>query len=75
MPEYTVLISAEDLRANLGNPAWVIVDCRFTLSDPAAGERDYRAGHIPGAVYAHLDRDLSGTVARPDATPCPVFHN
>src|SRR5690606_9048514 len=36
-----------------------IVDCRFSLADPAAGERDYRQAHIPGAVYAHLDRDLS----------------
>ena len=37
----------------------LIVDCRFELSDPAGGERAYRAGHIPGAVYASLDRDLS----------------
>ncbi|TAM07466.1 MAG: sulfurtransferase, partial [Rhodanobacter sp.] len=35
------------------------VDCRFALSDPTQGERDYRDGHIPGAVYASLDRDLS----------------
>src|SRR5690606_16002704 len=37
----------------------VIVDCRFSLADPGAGERDYRQAHIPSAVYAHLDRDLS----------------
>jgi len=42
----------------------LIVDCRFSLADPGAGERCYRSGHIPGAVYAHLDRDLSGPRSR-----------
>jgi thiosulfate/3-mercaptopyruvate sulfurtransferase len=37
-----------------------VVDCRFDLGDPTAGEVAYLADHIPGAVYAHLDRDLSG---------------
>ncbi len=36
-----------------------VVDCRFDLADSAAGARAYRAGHVPGAVYANLDRDLS----------------
>ncbi len=38
------------------------VDCRFDVAadaDPARGERDWRASHLPGAVYAHLDRDLA----------------
>lgn len=43
--------------AGLPNP--LFVDCRFELADPSAGEAAYRAGHLPGAVYAHLDRDLS----------------
>jgi thiosulfate/3-mercaptopyruvate sulfurtransferase len=37
----------------------LIVDCRFDLADPARGEHDYVQGHLPGALYAHLDRDLS----------------
>lgn len=37
----------------------LVVDCRFELSDPGKGERDFLAAHIPGAVYAHLDHDLS----------------
>ena len=37
------------------------MDCRFDLANPAWGEKQYLAGHIPGAIYAHLDRDLSGT--------------
>lgn len=38
----------------------LLLDCRFNLADAAAGEAAWRAGHIPGALYAHLDRDLSG---------------
>lgn len=37
----------------------LIVDCNFDLADPARGEREFRQGHIPGAVYASLDDDLS----------------
>lgn len=37
-----------------------VIDCRFDLADPTAGEAAWRAAHLPGAVYAHLDRDLSG---------------
>src|SRR6185503_19128011 len=35
------------------------VDCRWQLTDPSHGPRVYGEGHIPGAVYANLDRDLS----------------
>jgi thiosulfate/3-mercaptopyruvate sulfurtransferase len=37
----------------------LVVDCRFDLADPERGRREYKAGHIPGAVFAHLDEDLS----------------
>ncbi len=40
--------------------AVVLLDCGFELADPQAGERAYALGHLPGAIYAHLDRDLSG---------------
>ena len=56
---YTTLISTGELAAQLDNPDWTIVDARFTLREPDRGERDYQTAHIPGAVYAHLDRDLS----------------
>jgi thiosulfate/3-mercaptopyruvate sulfurtransferase len=56
---FTTLISTNALAARLGDPAYTIVDCRFRLDDVGWGEREWRAGHIPGAVYAHLDRDLS----------------
>jgi len=59
---FTTLISSAEVAAHLDHPEWVIVDCRFALTDPAKGRRDYLAGHIPGAVYAHLDDDLSAPV-------------
>jgi thiosulfate/3-mercaptopyruvate sulfurtransferase len=55
---YRTIITAEQLRL-LAAPV-VLLDCSFDLADPAAGERGFSAGHLPGAVYAHLDRDLSG---------------
>ena len=62
MTLHTTLIEATDLAA-LAPEEVLIVDCRFELAvaggDPDKGERAYREAHIPGAVYAHLDRDLS----------------
>ena len=54
----TTLVSAAELAA-LPPGEVLIVDCRKDLADPAKGRRDYAAGHIPGAVYAELDADLS----------------
>lgn len=56
------LISAEQLATRLGRPDWVLVDCRFQLGDPTAGAKQYAAAHLPGAVYADLEKDLSGPV-------------
>ncbi|WP_114812907.1 sulfurtransferase [Paraburkholderia kururiensis] len=60
---YTTLISAANLKERLdAAPGSVLIfDCRFDLADPASGEAAYAAGHLPGARYLHLDRDLSGT--------------
>ncbi len=59
---YTTLVDAATLKSHLHHPDWVVVDCRFSLADPAAGERAWRAGHLPTARYAHLDRQLSGPI-------------
>lgn len=59
---YTTLISTAELSKHLADPNWAIVDCRFSLDDTAQGRRDYQQVHIPGAVYAHLDEDLSGPI-------------
>ena len=34
-------------------------DCRHDLMKPALGEQQYAEAHIPGALFAHMDRDLS----------------
>ena len=59
MSGWTTLVQAETLSIALGRSDLAIVDCRFSLANPGAGESAYLQGHIPGAVYAHLDRDLS----------------
>ncbi len=61
-PETRLLTSAAELSRHLGADDWVVVDCRFNLARPDAGEAAYREGHIPGAWYAHLDRDLASPV-------------
>lgn len=57
---FTTLISTADLALHRALPSFRIVDCRFKLEDVTWGEREHASGHIPGAAYAHLDRDLSG---------------
>lgn len=53
------LITPAELAAHLDDPDWLAVDCRFDLSRPGWGEQAYASGHIPGALYADLDRDLA----------------
>ena len=56
---WNTLVSAEALADAVGRDDLVVLDARFSLADPGAGEAAYRAAHIPGARYADLDRDLS----------------
>lgn len=58
------LITAERLAERLETPGLVILDCRFALEDRDHGPRSYAQGHIAGAHYADLDRDLSGPVSK-----------
>jgi len=53
------LIDAANLARLAEQGDVLICDCRFDLGDPEAGQRDYSAGHIPGAVYVDLEKDLS----------------
>lgn len=59
---YTTLISPVILAEHLNDPNWAIFDCRFSLADKAAGRQEYLQAHIPGAVYVHLEKDLSAAV-------------
>jgi thiosulfate/3-mercaptopyruvate sulfurtransferase len=64
---YTTLIEPEELAAPLSHNGaadsdWTVLDCRFDLPRPDWGASAYAAGHVPNALYAHLDRDLSGPI-------------
>ncbi len=56
---HSTLVSTDALEANL--QAWRVFDCRHDLMDPGLGEQQYRDAHIPGAAFAHLDRNLSAS--------------
>lgn len=73
---YTTLISAEQLQAlqQSGHPLMVF-DCTFDLMQPDAGQRQYLASHIPGAVYAHLDTALSAKHGAPGAGGVLTAHD
>jgi len=74
---YTTLISCETLATHLNDDNWVVFDCRHDLARPDAGEAAYRAGHIPGARFMHLDRDLAapltGTNGRHPLPEAAIF--
>ena len=57
------IISTHDLAKLLSEKTLRIIDCRFNLGDSEWGQKAYLQGHIPGAIYAHLNLDLSGPVS------------
>ncbi len=59
---YTSIISPQALLNELESQNLRVVDCRFSLNDPTRGRKDFEKSHIPGAVYAHLNDDLSAPV-------------
>ena len=63
------LIDVPDLASRLG--ALRICDLRWDLTEPAKGRATYEAGHIPGAVFVDLDRDLAGSPGPKGRHPLP----
>ena len=57
---YSTLIDCDALQKYIDDPNWIVVDCRFSLSEPEWGQIVYEEAHIPGAIFAHLENDLSG---------------
>jgi thiosulfate/3-mercaptopyruvate sulfurtransferase len=55
---HTTLVSTQQLADHLKE--WRIFDCRHDLMKHELGEQQYREGHIPGALFASMERDLSG---------------
>lgn len=62
----TPLIAPAELADKLSDRDWLVADCRFELGKPDAGRAAWQAGHVPGAVFVDLERDLSAPVT--DAT-------
>jgi thiosulfate/3-mercaptopyruvate sulfurtransferase len=57
---FTTVISPEDLRARLGDPEVIVLDCRHALADFSLGHRLYEESHIPGAFFTAVEDDLAG---------------
>ena len=53
---HTTVVSTQALASH---PQWRVFDCRHDLAKPDLGEEQYRQAHLPGAIFAHLERDLS----------------
>jgi thiosulfate/3-mercaptopyruvate sulfurtransferase len=60
--EFDTFISTSQLANNLDKPDYIIFDCRFNLASPEWGFQDYQLSHIPGAIYADLNKDLSSPI-------------
>ena len=71
----STLVSTAELSRDLAR--WRLFDCRHDLAKPDWGQSQYREAHIPGALFAHLDRDLSapktGTNGRHPLPDLKVF--
>ena len=59
---YKTLISSQNLIQNIDNPDWVVLDCRSDVQDPTWGKMEYAKGHILGAVFVDLVKDLCGSI-------------
>lgn len=59
---HTTLISCTDAQEQLNHPNTLFIDCRFDLMRPEHGYELYQQGHLPNAIYANLDRDLSSSI-------------
>jgi thiosulfate/3-mercaptopyruvate sulfurtransferase len=59
------------LREHLGEAGLVVVDCRFVLGTPGAGGRAWLEGHIPGAAFLDVDRDLASAPGQRGRHPLP----
>lgn len=56
----SLVVTAAELISHIQDPDWRVFDCRHDLYNVQYGENAYAKGHLPGAVFLHLDRDLSG---------------
>ncbi|MFN9727165.1 sulfurtransferase [Acidovorax sp.] len=72
---YTTLISATELQSHIaGGAPLMVFDCSFDLMQPSAGAQQYAAAHIPGAVFADLNENLSARHGTPGASGTLTAH-
>lgn len=75
MSFYKTLISTSILEQNLNNSDWIIFDCRSSLLDHSVGLKAYQEGHIPSAIFADLEADLSSPITDSSGRhPLPDFN-
>jgi thiosulfate/3-mercaptopyruvate sulfurtransferase len=65
------LVTPDWLSLHARDSALRVVDCRFSLQDALAGQQSYGAGHLPGAVFLDLNRDLAASPGRGGRHPLP----
>ena len=76
MPINKPLISSRDLSEKMDDPCLMIIDTRFSLFDSDMGYNLYKKSHISGAIYAHLDNDLAGSITSTSGRhPLPEIEN
>ena len=56
---YATLIGASDLAQRIHDPDWVVIDCRFDLTNPDFGRQAYLEAHLPSAFFLDLETELS----------------
>lgn len=72
---FSTLISVDELANHLTDSDWCVVDCRHDLTNSGFGCAAYLDGHLPGALFLHLDEDLSGAcTGRNGRHPLPDPH-
>lgn len=58
------IIDCTDAAKLLAENSARFIDCRFDLADTDMGKKQFEHTHVPGALYAHLDNDLSGEIIK-----------
>lgn len=72
MNEHT--INCKELGQVLGNPELILLDVRFSLTDPGYGRAAYAKAHIPGARFTDLKSDVCGVVTEKSGrSPFPLL--